>query len=154
MIYTMQYQSATSATLKSELATSGDPSVALEPYVCNQVHHMGYIGKLLWQWSFRYTTYWRRVTWNWLSEGDNAPHCTTSCCKRPQYTTGLGNWYFANGTQISNEIITWDFYKSWGGTFGNTQCLWIWDDEWNSIKKSAITIILYIYNYGVWGECW
>ena len=29
--------------------TSGDPSVALQPYVGHQVHHMGYIGKLLCQ---------------------------------------------------------------------------------------------------------
>ena len=34
-------------SLKSELATPGDPSVALQPYVGHQVHHMGYIGKLL-----------------------------------------------------------------------------------------------------------
>ena len=39
--YTLQYQS-----VKSELATSGDPS-PIETYVGHQVHHMGYIRKLL-----------------------------------------------------------------------------------------------------------
>ena len=79
------------------------------------------------------------VEWRWWR-----PHCTTACLlqKTSVYSIGSGNWYSTNGSRISNEIITWDFDKIWGWMFCNTRYLWISDDEWNSIKKSAITIYI------------
>ena len=59
-----------------------------------------------------------------IGEGDNdALLCITNqtaCCRPGGMGTGLGNWFFPNGTRVSNEGINstsglnWDFYSTRG----------------------------------------
>ena len=40
----------------------------------------------------------------------------TACCRHP-YTkniSGLGNWFFPNGTRVLNNGDRWDFYRTRG----------------------------------------
>ena len=44
----------------------------------------------------------------------------TACCHPGGMGTGLGNWFFPNGTRVPNEVVNstsglkWDFYRTWG----------------------------------------
>ena len=52
-----------------------------------------------------------------IGEDDTALLCMTNltaCCRAP-YTrengTGLGNWFFPNGTRVPSGRIQWNFYR-------------------------------------------
>ena len=60
------------------------------------------------------------VTLEDIGEDDTALFCVTNlttCC-RPPYTveneTGLGNWYFPNGTVVPSRGMQWDFHRTRG----------------------------------------
>ena len=35
----------------------------------------------------------------------------TACCRKSDFSTPLGNWFFPNGTKVPNNNTQWDFYK-------------------------------------------
>ena len=60
------------------------------------------------------------VTLEDIGEGGDALLCMTNltACCRPPFTgesgSVLGNWFFPNGTSVSNDSNQWDFYKTRG----------------------------------------
>ena len=38
----------------------------------------------------------------------------TACCRPPQTTSAIGNWYFPNGTRVPSSGSQWDFYRTRG----------------------------------------
>ena len=60
------------------------------------------------------------VTLEDIGEGGDALLCMANliACCRPPFTgesgSVLGNWFFPNGTRVSNDSNQWDFYKTRG----------------------------------------
>ena len=51
-----------------------------------------------------------------IGEDDTALLCMTNltACCIPPYETGLGNWFFPNGTRVPSRGIQWNFYRGRG----------------------------------------
>ena len=69
--------------------------------------------------SLRNTTYQNNscVTLEDIGEIDDALLCMTNltaCCKSPYTGSGLGNWYFPDGTRVPSSGTHGDFYRTRG----------------------------------------
>ena len=68
----------------------------------------------------RGTTYQNNslVTLEEIGEWEDALFCVTGqtgCCRPPYYTgSGLGHWFFPNGSRIPSSWGQWDFYRTRG----------------------------------------
>ena len=97
-----------------------------------------------------------------IGENDTALLCMTNltCCQPPHTgnESAPGNWFFPNGTRVSNDSNQWDFYRTRGemvvylnrrrgGEDGIYQC--VIPDSANIIQ----TIYIGVYIGGT-GECY
>ena len=57
------------------------------------------------------------VTLEDIGEGDGALSCVTdlpACCRHPYAPSGLGNWFFPNGSSVSGTGSRWYIYRTRG----------------------------------------